>query len=166
MSTSSVFDRLGIRPIIAIGAVLGVLALALTGSLLALRASQAPRLPGISNSQLLEGGIVLTAPPFATFPKVSQAQAENIASGSSQTHVQGAVLARFHFMANSSIDCLCWVVSLRPSGLGGFSGPPGPPGSSQPTYAIRFELVFVDAETGHVTFSRVVGMPSDSPTSS
>ena len=163
LQTFGLFPGNRLRWLAAIGLV-SVAVLAVAGTLLVLRAGQNPQLPGISNSELLQGGIVLTSPPFATFPKVSQAQAERIASRNGQIPVQGATLARFQFVANSSVDCLCWVVSLRPSGPGGFSGPPGPRGSSQPTYAIRYYLVFVDAETGGTTFSRMVGMVSANST--
>jgi hypothetical protein len=148
-----------LRPLITIGAVGVVIVLASAGTLLLIRANQIPQVLGVSASELLQGGLVLTSPPIATFTKVSEAHAKAIASQNGQIPLRGAILARFHFVPNSSVDCLCWVVSLRP-GPGGFSGPPGLPGSSPRTYAVRYYLVFVDAETGRVTYSRMAGMPS------
>lgn len=148
-----------LRPLITLGVASVVVVLASAVTLLLTRANQIPWVPGVSNAELLQGGIVLTSPPIATFTKVSEAHAKAIASQNGQIPLRGAVLARFHFVPNSTVDCLCWVVSLRP-GPGGFSGPPGLPGSSPPTYAVRYYLVFVDAETGRVIYSRMVGAPS------
>jgi hypothetical protein len=150
----------GSPALLTIAGAAAALILASVGTLLALRASEPPSLPGISNSKLLAGGIVLTSPPLLTFPKVSQVQAEHIASlNEGRIPVGGAVLAHFHYTANSNVDCLCWVVSLDPAGPAGFSGPPASSGRPKPLYGIDYWLVFVDAQTGQVPFSTMVGKP-------
>ena len=127
------------------------------GAVLVVGGSQPPRLPGLSNSDLANQGIVLKNPSFPRFTGQSQAAAERIAIryvGDPRTKVRGSVLAQFHFVANPSIDCLCWVISVEPPGFGGFSQPESDVGQA---WAVRFYLVVVDANTGRVAFSREAG---------
>jgi hypothetical protein len=132
-------------------------ALAVLAALLVMGSSTSPSIPGVTNLQLARGGIVLSSGPLLSNPKVSRSQAERLAAayvGDRGAAVKGSTLARFHYIPNPSIDCLCWVVSVLPAGTGGFSQPEG---SGPVQSRVAYFLVFVDSQSGRIGFSREVG---------
>jgi hypothetical protein len=121
----------------------------------------APGFPEASNAELSRGGIILSNPPPFFVSSISQAQAEAIALDSAAptgSQIRDSILAQFHFVANHSVDCLCWVVSVMPpGGRSVFSGPAS--SGPRPAWGVHYYLIFVDAESGQFVFAREVGAP-------
>ena len=143
--------------------VVGILAVALAAAVIVLTAAGngPPGFPEASNSDLAGGGIQLGQPAALT-GGVTQAQAERIALSSAAprgSQIRGSLLARLHFVANSSVDCTCWVVSVTPpGGKDAFSGPPTT--GARSIWFVKYFLIFIDAQTGRFVFSREAGSPS------
>lgn len=104
------------------------------------------RLRDVTPERLAANGIQLVPPPSGEHAVVAMAAAEQAASlrgrPGATTSVREAVLAQV-VEDGSSIDRLCWVVSLDPTGWFKFHGPP-----TASHEGAKWFLVYIDAITG------------------